>query len=167
MTGIGVKVNVDGIPEVMAKLERFGRKTQKDLSNIVTDTGDELVYEAQAFLRATEPFPTIDTGDLINSIEWEYEQKSDGISRIHVIATAEHASYVHQGRMPGSFPPPWAIKPWAERKGVPYFPVSFAIFKRGIPEKPFLKKPWSKLRKKFVRECTERVRYNSKFWRKM
>jgi hypothetical protein len=165
---VGVTVSVRGIEDVKAKLARFGEKTKRDLSEEVERAAHELKSDAILYLRETSPYPTIATGALGESIEIIPASGAD-IFACHVIATADHAKYVAQGRRPGSFPPKWAIQEWMDVKGMSGspFPLQRAIARRGIKPKPFMRTPWNRIRKKFYQNCRDIVARNSKYWRKI
>jgi len=55
-----------------------------------------------------------------------------------LIFTANHAIFVHEGRRPGSWPPPQALERWAGRHGIPTYLVGRAIFLKGIKGVPYL-----------------------------
>jgi hypothetical protein len=167
MAGTYVNISVEGIPAVMQKLSRFGAKTKQDLTNCVIKYAEQEQHDAKEYLRSTTPYPTVDTGDIIDNIEVQYSGTSMGIMRARVYTVSDHAIWVVRGRTAGArYPPPAPIKAWAARHGISqYFPISRAIAERGIKPKPFIEKPWSILRTRFRMECVDIVQRNSRYWR--
>jgi hypothetical protein len=137
---------------------------------VVRKYADRLADDAKDYLEGTDPFPTVATGTLQDSIKPEVIGNRNNIIEMRVVAKANYAKYVASGRKPwNSFPPIWAIEDWVDVKGIDreaVYPIARAIAIRGIKAKPFLREPWSRLRPDFKQELINVVNRNSRYWRK-
>ena len=90
-----------------------------------------------------------DLGALKRSIRFRFS----GGSAATVTASAEHATYVIDGRRPGSFPPIGKIRAWVVRRGMPEsaaFPVARKIAEKGIDPNDFLGRAFVRMLRKDV-----------------
>jgi len=91
-----------------------------------------------------------DLGKLASSHTWSVDPATPPAwGRVDVNATgtknAPYPLFVHEGTRP-HFPPIEAIRPWAERHGIPPFALALAIARRGTRPNPWLRRTVENLR---------------------
>lgn len=89
------------------------------LERVLNEFADAFIQNARDNLQADK---SIATGELYNSFEKIIEIGEDYFKVS--VSLADYWKYVNNGRQPGKFPPPDAIKNWIEVKPVDPYPLS-------------------------------------------
>ena len=130
--------NVD-TRELDALVERFARAggiIDTVIDPFLKDMGDWGVLESQKEILNAG---AVDTNELIQEMHWVIEDVSDGIQVVIRPSDKadEYAWYVEEGSPPHSAPIE-ALRPWAERHGIPVGAVWYKIKTEGTdPRKMF------------------------------
>ena len=108
----------------------------KKLEMPIQNLGIEMVNEIISVLQQNNK---IATGNLINSVKYEYQVDIDTIKLL--IQSEDYLEYVDKGRDPGKFVPVDKLREWIRIKGIPekaLYPINYKIFKFGIKPLNFL-----------------------------
>lgn len=112
-------------------------KYLEELADILDQFGEDVTKGMIAILRQNNKLAS---GNLIKSFDYYLLEKANDV--ILNIEYADYGKYVDEGRRPGSFPPPDAIKKWCRLKGIPEsaaFPIGKKIHDKGIKAVNFTK----------------------------
>ena len=126
---MSINVNITGVPELAARLQ------SPDLIAAPLRRGlDRAGYIVESEAKILSP---VDRGRLRASITHEVDPSTVPMF-CRVGTNVQYARAVHDGRPPGSMPPMREIAGWAQRHGLPAWPVAVAIARNGTPAQPYL-----------------------------
>lgn len=145
-----VDVEVRGLKELQAKLERAGRDLHGE-PIIAAMRESTLWVQRDAKLNAP-----VDTGRLRASITPEV--RTEALQVLGVVGSnVEYAPYMELGTKP-HWPPLGALEVWARRHGMIAFVVARAIAERGLKPRKFLQNAFEKNKDRIQRRLERAVK---------
>ncbi|MEO0595068.1 MAG: hypothetical protein AAF126_03060 [Chloroflexota bacterium] len=130
-------VRVEGADEIASLFRRSGGIFDRVARGWLRDQSIDAVNTVQ---RNTLNVGAVDTNELIQGTHYDISRDSDGVQSVIGFSDKanEYAVYVEEGTRP-HFPPLDAIRPWADRHGIPAFLVARKIAREGTDPRYFMR----------------------------